>query len=314
MGPKESGKGKIGHFRSDEARNRFMAAYDNALASWPRPPTPLDVETRYGSTHVLSCGPKTGTPIVLLHGVAVSSPSWFASIDALTEAHPVFAVDAIGDAGRSTQTTPVPTGDDISRWLDDVFAGLGLDDLHLVGLSYGGWLALNQASRSPGHLASVTAVDPIGAIARPSAAFMLTIVPDSILAMAKSERAIHRLLRRLNRGAPVEQPLLDLSVAGLLTYVGKQPFPKRLTEDELRAIHTPTLIFFGEKSPVNRAHHAVARSHDLIADLATEVVPDAGHMLPVEQPTAFTNRVLGFIEEIDRRPRRTPAVEPGGPQ
>ncbi len=314
MGSKESGKGKIGHFRSDEARDRFMAAYDNVLAFWPSPPTPLDVETRYGATHVLSCGPEAGTPIVLLHGVAVSSPSWFASIGALSEAHRVFAVDAIGDAGHSTQTAPVRTGDEMSRWLDDVFAALGLDAVHLIGLSYGGWLALNQASRSSGRLVSLIAVDPIGAIGRPSATFMLKIVPDSVLAMAKSERAIHRLLRRLNNGTPVEQPLLDLSVAGLRTYVGKQPFPKRLSDDDLRAIHTPTLILFGQKSPVNNVDRAVARAHVLVAGVATEIVPDAGHMLPVERPTVFTNRVLRFIDEIDRRSPGTAAEETGGPR
>ena len=245
--------------------------------------------------------------------MAVSSPSWFASIGALSESHRVFAVDAIGDAGRSVQTAPVRTGDDMSRWLDDVLATLGLEDVHLIGLSYGGWLALNHASRSSNQLLSVTSVDPIGALGRPPATFMLKIVPDSALAMAKSERAIHRLLRRLNNGAPVEQPLLDLSVTGLRTYVGKQPFPKRLTDDDLRAIHTPILILFGRKSPVNDVRRAVTRAHDLVAGVATEIVPDAGHMLPVDQPTVFTKRVLGFIEEIDGRSPGTPPEESGGP-
>jgi pimeloyl-ACP methyl ester carboxylesterase len=292
-------RGKIGRFRDDAARERFRAAYDNAVASWPIPPTHLDVETGYGPTHVLSSGSGTGAPIVLLHGVAVSSPSWFASVGALSETHPVFAIDAIGDAGRSTQTSPVRTGDDMSRWLDEVLAALGLDRVHLIGLSYGGWLALNQASRSSDRLVSVTAVDPIGAIGRPSLAFMIKIVPDSVLALAKSEKAIHRLLRRLNNGTPPEQPLLDLSVTGLRSYVGKQPFPKRLTDDDLRAIHTPTLVLFGEQSPVNRARRAAERSRDLIANVEIEVVPDAGHMLPVERPGLFTSRVLGFIDEID---------------
>lgn len=34
--------------------------------------------------------------------------------------------------------------------------------MHLVGSSYGGWLALNQAHRSPDRLASVTLLDPGG--------------------------------------------------------------------------------------------------------------------------------------------------------
>ena len=78
----------------------------------------------------------------------------------LGESHPVYAVDTIGDVGRSQQTEPVRDGAAMSEWLDAVLDGLRADRVHLVGLSYGGWIALNQACRSSDRLASVTVVDP----------------------------------------------------------------------------------------------------------------------------------------------------------
>jgi len=101
--------------------------------------------------------------------------------------------------------------------------------------------------------------------------------------------------------------LLDISVAGLRTFVGKQPFPKRLTDDELRRVRTPALLLFCERSPVNRAPRAVQRSCDLIEGATAEVVPDAGHMLPVEKPALFTDRVLDFVHEVDGRSRAATA-------
>ena len=83
--PKARDARQLGRFRDDVARRRFLTAYDNALAAWPTPPSQLDVETRYGTTHVLAVGPESATPIVLLHATAVSSPSWFASVAALSE-------------------------------------------------------------------------------------------------------------------------------------------------------------------------------------------------------------------------------------
>ena len=174
-----------------------------------------------------------------------------------------------------------------------------LEPAHVVGLSYGAWLALNQACRAPERLASVVAVDPPGAIGRAKLTFLVKIMPDSVLALAKSETALHRLLRRLNNGTPVTQPLLDLSVAGLRTFVAKQPYPKRMTDDDLRKIATPTLLLFCADSPVNHARRAAARSLDVISGAAAEVVPDSGHMLPVEHPELFTDRVLRFIREVD---------------
>lgn len=276
-----------------------MTAYEHALAYWPTPPTERDVESRYGTTHILSTGSAGGTPIVLLPGMAVSSPSWFADVAALSARHPVHAVDTITDVGKSTQTSRIRDGSDLARWLDDVLTVLELESAHLVGLSYGGWLALNQATRAPGRVASVTAVDPPGAIGRGHLTFLVKIVPDSILALAKSDPALHRLLRRLNNGAVPAEPLLELSVAGLRTFIAKQPYPKRMTADALRTITTPTLLLFCEQSPVNHARRAAQRSRDLLPNATAEIVPDAGHMLPVEQPELFTRRVLTFIDRAD---------------
>jgi pimeloyl-ACP methyl ester carboxylesterase len=293
---------QFARFRDDVARRTFLAAYDRTLAAWPRPPAQLDVETRYGSTHVLATGTQSGTPIVLLHATAVSSPSWFASIAALSEDRRVYAIDTIGDAGRSTQTSRIRGGDDMSPWLDEVLAELDLEKAHVVGLSYGGWLALNQARRSPDRLASITAFDPPGALGRPSSAFVIKILPDSLLAkFAKSDKALHRLIRLLNNGTLPAQPLLELSVAGLRTFRAQQPYPKRMSDDVLRMIDTPTLLLFCERSPVNRAERASERSRRLIADVETEVIPDAGHMLAVEKPELFTTRVLRFIHDVDTR-------------
>jgi pimeloyl-ACP methyl ester carboxylesterase len=234
---------------------------------------------------------------VLLPAIAVSAASWYANVGALGAQHPVFAIDAIGDVGRSQQTEPVRDGETMSRWLDSVIEALGFDRVHLIGLSYGGWIALNHACRSPAHLASVTAVDPPGAIVRTRARFMLEILPDAMLAkVAKSDAALHRLLRKLNNGTLPEQPLLDLSVAGLRTFIGKQPRPRRLSDSELASIRIPTYLLIGARSPLTDAPQAVDRVCSLIPDVDAEIIPDAGHMVPNEHPALFNEHVLRFLD------------------
>lgn len=310
MGPHQRDARKISRFRSAAARRTFLTAYDNALATWPAPPAQLDVETRYGTTHVHSCGASYGTPVVLLHGVGASSPSWFASVASLGKDHPLFAVDTITDAGRSIQKARIRNGADLALWLDDVLTDLGSarfqsapfesDRVHLVGLSYGGWLALNQALRSPERLASITSVEPPGAIARMK--FNIKMLPDGVLArFAHSDAALHRLLRMLNNGAALTQPTVDLATAWFRTFVLKQPFPGRLNDEELRSIRTPTLLLFGERSLVTDPARAVERARRLIANVEAEIVVDAGHMLPVEKPDLFNSRLLTFIDSVGRR-------------
>jgi pimeloyl-ACP methyl ester carboxylesterase len=291
---------KISRFRNAGARARYLSAYDKALAAWPASPVQLDIETRYGTTHVNSCGASAGTPIVLLHGVGASSPSWFANVAGLGQDHPVLAIDTITDAGRSIQTAPIRKRVDLALWLDDVLARLDVDRVHLVGLSYGGWLVLNQALRSPERLASIASVEPPGAIARMR--FNVKMLPDGALAkFAHSDAALHRLLRLLNNGAVVAPPIVDLATAWFRTFVLKQPFPGRLSDEELRSIRTPMLLLFGERSLVTDAARAVDRARGLIANVDAEIVADAGHMLPIEKPDLFTRRLLAFIDGVDRR-------------
>ena len=60
-----------------------------------------------------------------------------------------------------------------------------------------------------------------------------------------------------------------------------------------------TLMLFGACSPVNRAERAVRRAKTLIPSVRCEIVPDAGHMLPVERPEVFAARVLEFVRAVD---------------
>lgn len=286
---------RISRFKGEVERAAYVKAYDRALAAWPTMPEQLDIATRFGTTHVHACGSTEGVPIVLLHAVAVSSPLWFANVAALGDHHPVYAIDTVTDAGRSVQTAAVRDGADMAAWLGETFAALDLPAAHLVGLSFGGWLALNQARRAPDRVVSVTAIDPPGAIGRMK--MNVDFLPDAALAMfAKSDPALHRLLKKLNNGTLPPAPIVDLSVAGLRNFLLKQPFPKRMSDEELASIACPTLLMIGDQSPVTNAARAIERVRRLMPNAEVEVVPDAGHMIPVEHASHFNDRVLRFID------------------
>ena len=158
---------RMSRYRSADAQRAYLAVYDAALGSyWPSTRSLVDAPTEFGPTRIIKTGATHGTPIVLLHGIAVSAVSWSANVVPLGESHPVIAIDTVSDAGRSNLTQPVRDGAAMARWLDEVLAALDIADAHLVGLSYGAWLVLNQAVRSPHRIRSITAIDPPGAIVR----------------------------------------------------------------------------------------------------------------------------------------------------
>jgi hypothetical protein len=88
-------------FSSADGESAYLDAYDSLLASWPVVPQSVYVPTRFGRTHVLVTGPVDAPPLVLLHAVSVSSAAWFSNVGPLSKHFRVYAVDAMGDCGRS---------------------------------------------------------------------------------------------------------------------------------------------------------------------------------------------------------------------
>ncbi|WP_406194022.1 alpha/beta fold hydrolase [Kitasatospora sp. NBC_01560] len=285
----------VGRFVSAEARAKFLEAYDRAMELWPGPRRELDVETSYGTVHVHHYGPPTGEPVVLLHGHAGHASNWYPQIAALGEHHPVYAIDTLDDPGRSVQRVVAAGSAENAGWLDEVFAGLGLERIHLVGVSYGGWLALNQAVHAPGRLASIAPLDP-GGIEKVPARFYAHMVGGllGMLAPRPLRPALGRLLANPALGSPPE--MIAPLMLGMRTYrPNARPAAPPFTDEELGSVRLPVLVLLGARSALLRPRQALARVTALIPGVRAEIVRRAGHGLNLERPDVVNDRLLGFV-------------------
>ncbi len=226
----------VGRFRSTAGRERFEAAYDRALSAWPLTPSAVELRTSFGTTRINACGATTGSPVVLLAGALMTSVSWSPNVAALGAAHPVFAVDAVGDAGRSMHDRPVRTRAELASWFDEQLNGLGIERAHVVGLSNGACIAPNQAVRAPTRLGSVAAVEPPGLIVRPSPRLVWEMVRGAVL---RTDHALDRLARFLGNGSLPRDKLVAVLRSVFLDFGPAGFVPRRLTDGELRSITTP---------------------------------------------------------------------------
>src|SRR4029077_8038069 len=74
----------------------------------------------------------------------------------------VYAIDLIGEPGLSARTRYKPGGEEHALWLDDVFKALSVNKAALVGVSLGGWLALDYAIRRPQRVTALALICPAG--------------------------------------------------------------------------------------------------------------------------------------------------------
>ena len=193
-------------------------------------------------------GPSAGPPVVLLPGRNASTPMWRVNIPALLEHRTVIGIDLLGEAGMSVQDKPITGPDDEAQWLDDALAGLGLDRAHLLGVSIGGWTAVNYAVRRPGRAASLALLDPVMTFA-PIPVKALLVSAGMFLARAGS-RCSARVFSWIAGGADVDESLPEAALisAGSTDFALRKAMPRSFTDDELRSLDIPVLALIAGRS------------------------------------------------------------------
>lgn len=151
---------KLGHFVDASGYARFVAAYRAGMARLPQIARSFDVPTRLGSVRAYRFGACGGVPLLLLTGRGGSTPLWRANLTSLLSRRSVYCIDLLGEPGMSVQDKPITGPQDHADWLEDVMAGLNLGAVHVVGLSIGGWAAVNHAIRYPCRVRSLVLLDP----------------------------------------------------------------------------------------------------------------------------------------------------------
>lgn len=287
---------RIGEFKNGKAEARFRAAYERALTelgagSW----TPSDVPTDYGTTRVYRSGPTTGAagaagpPIVLLPGSGGNALMWHHNLDALAARHPVIAVDTVGEPGASVQSAPVADGRAAAAWLEELLTALDLPAVHLVGCSYGGWIALNHQIHHPGRATRLTLVETAG-LADLDRRFYSWLVLGGLAALAP--RPLRpRLARLVGNSAVLETELMAL-VRASVGFRRRLPPAATLTDGELGRLSVPALFLLGERSALHDARAVAERLHRLVPAARVEIVPGTGHSLPTDDPAAVTAGIL----------------------
>src|SRR6202035_4235333 len=102
-------------------------------------------------------------PLVFLHG-AGGHTGWIGFLDALAEDFAVYAPEHPG-FGRSDDPSWLDEVGDLAYFYLDVLAALGLERVHLIGTSLGGWIAAELAVRDASRLAGLTLVGAVGILA-----------------------------------------------------------------------------------------------------------------------------------------------------
>jgi pimeloyl-ACP methyl ester carboxylesterase len=282
-------------FKTHEGEAAFLTAYDAAMKLWTVPYDEMDVPTRFGTTHVIVSGPKDAPPMVLLHGYWATSTMWAPNTADFSTDYRVYAVDVMGQPGKSIPAEPIRNAADYADWLTATLDALHLDCVCLVGMSFGGWLALNYAVAAPARLQKLVLLSPGG--------FLPMVRQFSLRGMlmvaVPTRYTVNSFMQWLGLTATNARPVRELMYLGLKHFrvppETVRVMPTVFSDDELRAMRVPTLLLIGDHEVISAPAAALARARRLMPDLEGELVPDCRHDMCISQSRIVDARVLDFL-------------------
>jgi pimeloyl-ACP methyl ester carboxylesterase len=291
----------VGHFGSAADKLRFVAAYERAMARLPAPQQVRDIRTGYGIVRVyrFAGAHDDKSPLLLLPGRAAPTPVWADNLAGFLALRSVYTIDLLGEPGLSVQDRPLETDEDQAAWLSEVIAQLPEPSVHVVGLSIGGWTAMNLAVHRPAKIASVTVIEPVFVFVSMSVEAILRSIPASVPWLPRSLRDGFNSWTA--GGAPVEhEPIGDMIEAGMATYRLKLPVPGLPDPARIEALPMPVLVILAGRSPMHDAAAAAVEARRRLPRGTVKVYPGASHAINGEHPAELAADVSAHLDRSGR--------------
>jgi pimeloyl-ACP methyl ester carboxylesterase len=240
-----------------------------------------------------------GEPLVFLH--AASGLQWDEFLDGLADHYTVYAPAYPGtDPDNPDAIQHITDMWDAVLAYDDVLDALGLDQVRVIGHSFGGMLACELAAHRRTKIDKLVLIAPIGLWSEEAP----YTVPD--WTALDPEDLVKVLFHRLDEprvqqalAIPEDETEASLQIVQAIWTLGCTakviwPIPDKGLDRRIHRVSAPCLIIWGENDGLIPPFYA-QEFHKALSESAVIMIPDCGHVPPLEQLDALNNVVVPFL-------------------
>jgi len=311
-------------YKSEEGFKTIMEWYKALVETITIPVVSQYANTRFGRTHMLVCGPEDAEPLILVQGVASGAPLWRHQLPALSEHFRVYALDIVGQPGKSAPNPLSFVNDEYRQWLIDILDALHIEKAHFMGISTGGWKIMRLAINNPDRVNKVVLLSPMG-LSHARLPWKIwfnrvmnksknaDVLEDELTAKSvQSSRVNNRgsfgvFDRQVARGMALctRHFRMDRALkiynpeSGRISYIKALQVLRRFFLSEpkslLRKMCSESLILLGEHELLYNPYKVAERAKQLLPNVEVHVIPESGHGCIYDQPEKANARIVYFL-------------------
>ena len=282
--------------KNEAGRKRLEAWYARFAERITAPVIERDVSTRYGASHLLMAGVENAPTIVCLHAMRTGAAHLLSEFGPLLERFRLVVPDLPGQSVRGPQVR-LPLNDRANAdWLLDVFDALGLQQTHLLGVSWGGYVARQCATAAPGRVRSLSLLVPAGIVNGSTWQGLMQMAwPMVRYKLSPTEENARQLLAPLV--TTPDEHWVRFMADSMQDMVFDMRIPPLASDSDLRGLAMPTLVLGGDADISFPGVAMIERVRALIPRVDAEVIADGKHCPPTTEAFRrwFATRVARHV-------------------
>jgi pimeloyl-ACP methyl ester carboxylesterase len=235
----------------------------------------------------------TGSPVLLLHH-DIGTPDALAFPEALAQQHTVYlpAHPGFDQSERPAWMRSVRDVAVVYQWL---LANLALDNVSIIGLGFGGWIAAEMATMAPRSFRRLVLAGAMGIQPERGEILDQALVNtmDYIRAGLHDSATFDRLF-----GDPDTDQLEQWEITREMTFrIAWKPYMYSQTLPHLLGgVQTPALVVWGAEDRVVPLECG-ERYAAVLPNARLDVIPECGHLIDLERPDELARLVMAFLAD-----------------
>lgn len=274
-------------------KNFYHSLYDQTLQLFEPCPSETNVETRFGTAHLLTMGDPANPPLFLLHGMDASSTMWYPNMASWSDTHYVIAVDHIMDCGKSVLKTGPLTKQETVLFYCDILDRLKYKKASFLGTSRGGWIACHLGIQMQERVDKLVLMSPAQTFCMAD----FKIVNALNFKMFPSRKNLAKTLKTF-AWSPEK---IDTAYKKQFLYASQQgrsqaqifqmlPFSKK----QLRSLKIPVLYMVGQRDIMN-SEKGVKKASENVQGIQIVRIPESGHFMSTDRSELVNGIVSDFL-------------------